>query len=314
MAALAREIIGQSSRRYIARSVLQESRGPLGPVLLAMADRKRYVLKSVPDDVFGYYQNMFNDLRPCPYVRVAADAIPEKHMFAYGYLDDHLLSFAQKDVPLPLTKRILRDTLRGLAALHERGIVHTDVKPNNIMLNWNDKNRDIAVEKVQLADIDDAAYVPEGSALVGRAFGNWMWRSPEAHASAACHTPTEMFSFGIVCIYALLKRVIFAVEDEEIIEGEVKEAVVLERQLSYFADGDSYQGLLRYLADNPWVQVFEIVATTFGEKYPREPFALWNYLDADFRDLVGRMSTVDLRKRITAHEALGHQWFADIQD
>ena len=46
-------------------------------------------------------------------------------MFVYRYFADHLLSFARQDLPSLLSKRILRDTLRGLAALHKRNIVHT---------------------------------------------------------------------------------------------------------------------------------------------------------------------------------------------
>jgi serine/threonine protein kinase len=48
-------------------------------------------------------------------------------MFVYRYLSDHLLSLAQEELPLTLVKRILKDALRGLAALHDRDIVHTGV-------------------------------------------------------------------------------------------------------------------------------------------------------------------------------------------
>jgi serine/threonine protein kinase len=143
---------------------------------------------------------MFDDLRSSPYIRVSEDAVPEDSLFVYDYLQDHLLSFVQKDIPLPTTKRILRDALRGIAALHDRGIVHTDIKPNNILIETEGKEQDesVTVEKVQVADIEDAAYVPEGCVIKGRQVGNWMWRSPEAHASATVHTPSDIFSFGLV--------------------------------------------------------------------------------------------------------------------
>ena len=143
---------------------------------------------------------MFNDLRGSPYIRVSNDAVPDQSFFVYKYFRNQLLSFVQKDIPLPTTKRILRDALRGIATLHDKGIVHTDIKANNILIEWKEQEQtgDITVEQVQLADIEDAAYVPEGSVIKGRQVGNWMWRSPEAHASAAVHTPSDMFSFGLV--------------------------------------------------------------------------------------------------------------------
>ena len=143
---------------------------------------------------------MFDDLRNAPNIRVCDDAIPAESMFAYRYLRDHLLSFFQKDIPLSTTKQILRDALRGIAALHARGIVHTDIKANNILVEWKekDKNDGIEVEQVQVSDIEDAAYVPDDCVVKGRQVGNWMWRSPEAHASADVHKPSDMFSFGLV--------------------------------------------------------------------------------------------------------------------
>jgi serine/threonine protein kinase len=155
-------------------------------------------LKSVASRDFNYFKAMFDDLRSSPYLRVSDDACPDDSVFVYKYLRDHFLSFAQHDVPLPTTKRILRDALRGIATLHGKGIVHTDIKANNILIEWKDQGGEIAVEQVRVADIEDAAYVPEDSIIKGRQVGNWMWRSPEAHASAGVHTPSDMFSFGLV--------------------------------------------------------------------------------------------------------------------
>lgn len=59
------------------------------------------------------------------YLRVLQDTIPDRSMFVYKYLKDHLLFLVQRDLPMLLTKRILKDTLRGLAELHQQNIVHT---------------------------------------------------------------------------------------------------------------------------------------------------------------------------------------------
>jgi serine/threonine protein kinase len=156
----------------------------------------------VPRNDFKYFEDMFSDLRRSPYVRVADDAIPEQSMFAHKYFKDHLLSFAQRDIPLPPMKRIMRDSLRGIAALHEKDIVHTDIKANNIMVDWDESDGHTTIKQVQIADIEDAAYVPDNCAIVGRQVGNWMWRSPEAHASAQVHKPSDIFSFGIVVSFS----------------------------------------------------------------------------------------------------------------
>lgn len=57
------------------------------------------------------------------------------------------------------------------------------------------------VKQTKLTDIEGAAYVPPKCAIVGRQVGNWMWRSPEAHAEGQVNKPSDMFSFGIVVSY-----------------------------------------------------------------------------------------------------------------
>jgi len=53
------------------------------------------------------------------------DTILDKSMFVFKCFDDHLLRLAQKDLPIAVTKSILKDALCGIAELHDQNIVHT---------------------------------------------------------------------------------------------------------------------------------------------------------------------------------------------
>ena len=59
----------------------------------------------------------------------------------------------------------------------------------------------------------------------------------------------------IQCIYAITKRVILAVGEDEIGEGEELLGHVLERQISYFADWDGLVALFKHLGDSPWCEI-----------------------------------------------------------
>lgn len=88
--------------------------------------------------------------------------------------------------------------------------------------------------------------------------------------------------------------------------------MVIERQISYFADLEGLDRFLKHLGDNPWARVFEVARDGFNKVYPREPFMLWNGVDDDLKDLVCAMTRFDPETRITARQALEHQWFADV--
>lgn len=76
---------------------------------------------------------MYHALNDCAYLRSLHDTIPETSLFVYEYLTDNLLGLVQKDLPVSTIKQILRDSLRGLAALHEKDIVHTGT---NLVTVW----------------------------------------------------------------------------------------------------------------------------------------------------------------------------------
>ncbi|MCJ1403429.1 hypothetical protein MMC11_006652 [Xylographa trunciseda] len=298
------EVVDQSGRHYLLSQILQEKGNPLGSIYLATSGTENFVLKHVPDSHFSYMRDMYRMLCDKKYLRIAEDAVPERSIFAYRYLDDHFLSFAQEEISLSISKRILKDTLRGLIALHEKNIVHTDIKPNNILRVWEHGSR------VQLADIEHSALIPANSDIVGRQVGNQMWRSPEAHCEGRVNKPSDMFSFGIV---VSLRQVIFAVSAEELEDGAVEPlSVILERQISYFADEEALKAMLNYLGDSPWCEALEAVATAFSKTCPRKPVSHWTGIDEDFRDLLVGLTDFNPEKRLTAKEALEHKWFGDV--
>ncbi len=73
-----------------------------------------------------------------------------------------------------------------------------DVKANNVLIQTKESATGTDIELVQLADLEDAAHLPPGTAAMGAQLGNWMWRSPEAHAQGPIEKPSDMFSFGVV--------------------------------------------------------------------------------------------------------------------
>ncbi len=64
----------------------------------------------------------------CPYVRGLKDTAPDESIFVFKYLKENLLGLVQKNLPIAITKGILKDALRGLAALHDKDIVHNGNK------------------------------------------------------------------------------------------------------------------------------------------------------------------------------------------
>ncbi|CZT14128.1 related to calcium/calmodulin dependent protein kinase [Ramularia collo-cygni] len=214
-------------------------------------------------------------------------------------------------------KYILKCTLSGIAAMHEKDIVHNDVKANNIMIQTTrpESKKEWQIAKVQITDLEDSAYLhyPE-SAVVGAQLGNIMWRSPEAHAMGPIRKPSDMFSFGLVCIYAMTQILPFAIDTTDLPEEIEPLAVILERQISYFAEEQDLHAFLRYLGHKPeWVEIFQVVARVFEEGQPRRPFRRWKGIDVDqvdaFRNLILGLMNFDPARRLTTQQALEHEWF-----
>ncbi|KAK9786673.1 hypothetical protein WJX73_005253 [Symbiochloris irregularis] len=91
-----------------------------------------------------------------------------------------------------LNKRVALDIARGLSFLHNRKIVHRDIKSNNILLG-----RDLTAK---LADVGLAKVLHDHkmSTLNGE-LGTFFWTAPEVLLGRACDEKVDIYSYGVVC-------------------------------------------------------------------------------------------------------------------
>ncbi|PKY01354.1 putative calcium/calmodulin dependent protein kinase [Aspergillus campestris IBT 28561] len=318
MASARKELIGTTGRRYEFKSLIQE-RPHLGRVWLAKSGPAQFILKDVPEDIFSNFNERIQpQLNKSPYIRLPHDAIPGERVLVYKYLKDDFLDLVRREIPMRARKKILKASLLGIAELHDKNVVHLDIKPDNIMVDSYCDRKDGSVERVQLIDLENAAYLPKGRCIKGMLAGNDNWRSPEAHFKGELNKPTDIFSFGIVCIYAVLGRVIFGPDEDfekHHAQGALPIFIRLQRQVSYFGDPEGINGLSKHLADDEFGR--EALQMLWDERLeehiPYRPFAEWPEItDPDFKDLISGLTNLDPAKRITARQALAHPWLAGI--
>ncbi len=138
-------------------------------------------------------------------------------------------------------ERVLRDIARGLAYAHARGIVHRDVKPENIFL-------DAASGRALLSDFGVAISREADTSLTatGTAIGTPTYMSPEQIDGARVDGRSDLYSLGLVAWEMLTGRrpwdgeslysVIYRQKHEELLPIEEIRPDVSER-LRYLIDG-----------------------------------------------------------------------------
>lgn len=107
------------------------------------------------------------------------------------------LNFEQK-------ARLLREVAGGLAAAHERGLIHRDLKPDNIMAGPDMRPR--------ILDFGLALTLEEAGRQHGGFAGTPLYASPEQVRGQPLSAASDVFSFGAVMFKVLTGRSAFAGE------------------------------------------------------------------------------------------------------
>ena len=107
-----------------------------------------------------------------------------------------------------------RELVSALAYLHERGIVHRDVKPENILIDRSGRAR--------LLDFDLAVGVREPSRKA--AAGTVAYLSPEQARGGPATPASDLYAAGVILFWGLTGEVPFTGSVEEVIAAHRREA------------------------------------------------------------------------------------------
>lgn len=114
--------------------------------------------------------------------------------------------------PLPAaeTARVLRETALALAHAHDQGVVHRDVKPDNILIDGSTGSSfvtDFGIARFGIGPIS-------GSRTV---LGTPEFMSPEQARGLALDARSDLYSLGVVGYYAASGRLPFDAEDPYVV-------------------------------------------------------------------------------------------------
>lgn len=129
----------------------------------------------------------------------SANGVPFLAMeFLEGLPLDIWLQRQTHPIPLKHVLRIVRDTLRGLAAAHQKGLIHRDVKPANL---WIEKS----TSRIKLLDFGLTRNADHSDQMTvdGTIVGTPAYMAPEQASGRAVDARADLFSVGTV-MYTLL--------------------------------------------------------------------------------------------------------------
>jgi len=178
----------------------------------------------------------------------AVEEIGEFVFFAMAYVDGETLTErVRQRGPMPPSEgaRVLRDVAWALAYAHGQGVIHRDVKPDNILLE--------STGRVLVADFGIAGIVAGAGALAGgEVIGTPEFMSPEQALGEAVDARSDLYSLGVVGYFTLSAALPFEAEKAtEVLAKQVTEPARPLAEVSPGVPRRLAQAIDRCLAKDP---------------------------------------------------------------
>jgi formylglycine-generating enzyme required for sulfatase activity/tRNA A-37 threonylcarbamoyl transferase component Bud32 len=145
-----------------------------------------------------------------------ADQVGENHFLVMEYVEGvDLWTKVKQNGPLPVIQacEYVRQAAEGLQHAHEKGLVHRDVKPNNLLVT---KAGQVKLLDLGLARLQDEGIGKSGTSLLtkeGKIVGTVDFLAPEqALNSRRVDIRADLYSLGCTFYYLLTGKVPFPVE------------------------------------------------------------------------------------------------------
>ncbi|PVH75002.1 hypothetical protein DL98DRAFT_593505 [Cadophora sp. DSE1049] len=237
-------------------------------------------------------------------LRMPIDFTPEDRIVVYPYFTDTLLDLMRADPAFPPVelKKVLRYVGEAIQEFHGKGWLHL-------------------VTDATLGDFG-IAYKQVGATALrsGVALGNFMWRSPEGQTASVMTKASDIFSYGLVCIYALGGGDLLLLEDKQVLAELAKLGIsphedILTQHFAYF--GPVNEGLLKQVDSRGHSTLKKASATAelAVNTQPELRFEVWGKDLGDAAlDMISGMTNPDPTARLTIDQVLGCSWWQEPQE
>ncbi|MFZ5444058.1 MAG: protein kinase domain-containing protein [Myxococcota bacterium] len=150
-----------------------------------------------------------------PHIIAIEDLVQEgeRIYFVMELLRGKTLKVLAKEAPIELTRavRLVRQAAQALAAAHGVGVIHRDVKPDNLVVELDAQGReqlkvlDFGVARVRGLDVR-AAYKTQ----VGQVVGTPLWMAPEQVLGHEVDPRADVYALSMVLFVLLTRRFPFS--------------------------------------------------------------------------------------------------------
>jgi len=117
--------------------------------------------------------------------------------FALGSLGEYVRQDSEEYIKLPynLKLRLMYDTARGMAFLHENRILHLDLKPDNLLINSLFADSACCVK---ITDFGTSRFTKKGSKSEDKGLGTPIYVAPEAYKDIYTEAG-DVYSYAVTC-------------------------------------------------------------------------------------------------------------------
>jgi len=270
--------IAETGEAVAVKKVLQDKR---------FKNRELQIMKSLRHQNVVHLKHCFfsNNEKDELYLNLVMEYVPETIYRVVKHYNK-----TKRPIPMLYIKLYMYQVARSLAYIHEMGVCHRDIKPQNLLLDTN-------AHVVKLCDFGSAKQLVKGEPNIAYICSRY-YRAPELIFGATDYSPAiDVWSFGCVFAEMLLGTPIFPGESNVDQLVEIIKVVGTPTREEIHAMNPNYTDFkFPQIKPHPWAKVFR-------NRAPPEAI-----------DLVSKLLRYAPLKRLSPLEACAHPFFDELRD